>query len=149
MHTQCRGETARMAATHHFISCKSILIGFRRQLRSDCTCKDGSVGMLEAGQENSEVVSSLPLLHVGTGDHWLDVESDGGVIYRDGLTGQILNLKPMRDRKRNWISSTRRTCGLLHILRKHAAGLACPQSQSDGWTSTRVTTGTRMYDHNL
>ena len=97
MHAQCRGETARMAATHHFKSCKSILIGFRRQLRSDCTCKDGSVGMLEAGQENSEVVSSLPLLHVGTGDNLLDVESDGGVIYRDGLTGQILDLKPMRE----------------------------------------------------
>ena len=55
------------------------------------------VAMLEASQENSEVVSPLPLLHVGIGDHLLDVEIDGGVIYRDDLTGQILNSKLVRE----------------------------------------------------
>ena len=55
------------------------------------------VGMLEASQENSEVVSPLPLLHVGIGDHLLDIEIDGGAIYRDVLTGQILNSKFVRE----------------------------------------------------
>ena len=53
--------------------------------------------MLEASQDNSEVVSPLPLLHMGIGDHLLDVEIDGGVIYRDDLTGQILNSKLVRE----------------------------------------------------
>ena len=53
--------------------------------------------MLEAGQENSEVVSPLPLLHVGIGDHLLDVEIDGGVIYRDDLIGQILDPNLVRE----------------------------------------------------
>jgi len=86
-----------MAAVYHFKLCRAILVGFRRQLKADGICKDGYVGMLEASQENSEVVSPLPLLHVGIGDHLLDVESDGGVIYRDDLTGQILNSKLVRE----------------------------------------------------
>ena len=73
------------------------MVGFRRQLKADGICKDGYVGMLEASQENSEVVSPLPLLHVGCGDHLLDVEIDGGVIYCDDLTGQILNSKLVRE----------------------------------------------------
>ena len=52
--------------------------------------------MLEAGQEKTEVMPILPLLHVGLGDHILDVEVDGGVIYRDDLTGQILDPKLVR-----------------------------------------------------
>ena len=49
--------------------------------------------MLDASQEKSEGLPPLPLLHVGIGDHLLDVEIDGGVIYRDDVTGQMLNSK--------------------------------------------------------
>jgi hypothetical protein len=53
--------------------------------------------MLEAGQEKSEVVPSVvPLLHVGLGDHILDVEVDGSPVYRDDLTGQVLDGKLVR-----------------------------------------------------
>ena len=72
-HAQRRGRTARMAAMYHSKLCRAILVGFRRQLKSDGICKDGYVGMLEAGQENTEV-SHLPLLHIGVGDQLLDVE---------------------------------------------------------------------------
>ena len=40
-------------------------------MKADGICKDGLVGMLEAEP-------SVPLLHVGLGDHILDVEIDGG-----------------------------------------------------------------------
>ncbi len=47
------------------------------------------VGMMEA-----EPI--VPLLHVGLCDHILDVEIDGGVVYRDDLTGQVLDPKLVR-----------------------------------------------------
>ena len=52
------------------------------------------MGMLEACQEKTEVVPSVvPLLHVGFGDHILDVEVDGSLVYRDDLTDQVLERK--------------------------------------------------------
>ena len=87
-------KTARMAAIYHFKFCRAILVGFRRQLQADGVCKDGFVGMLEAGHENTEVVPSVePLLHVGLGDHILFVEVDRSPVYRDDLTGQIIDRK--------------------------------------------------------
>ena len=65
-------------------------------MKADGIRKGGFVGMLEAGQEKTEVMSTLPFLHVGLGDQILDVEVDGGVIYRDDLTGQILDSKLVR-----------------------------------------------------
>ena len=59
-------------------------------MTADGICRDGVVGMLEAGQEKTEV---MPILHVGLGDHTLDVGVDGGVIYREDPTGQILDPK--------------------------------------------------------
>ena len=85
-----------MAAMYHFELCRAILVDFRRQLKAGAVCGDGFVGMLEAGQEKTEVMPILPLLLVGLGDHILDVEVDGGVIYRDDLTGQILDPKLVR-----------------------------------------------------
>ena len=78
-----------MAAIYNFKLCRAILVGFRRQLKADGICKDGFVGMLEA-----EPI--VPLLHVGLGDHILDVEIDGGAVYRDDLTGQVLDPKLVR-----------------------------------------------------
>ena len=79
-----------MAVIYHFKLCRAILVGFRRQLTADGVCKDGFVGMLDAGQEKTEVLPSIvPLLHVGLGGQTLDVEVDGSPIYRDDLTGQI------------------------------------------------------------
>ena len=54
------------------------------------------MGMQEAGQEKTEVIPTLPLLHVGLGDQILDVDVDGDVIYRDDLTGQIHDSKLVR-----------------------------------------------------
>ena len=85
-----------MAAIYHFKLCRAILVGFRRQLKADGVCRGGYVGMLEAGQEKTEVMPIMPLLHVCLGDHILDVEVDGGVTYRDDLTGQILDSKQIR-----------------------------------------------------
>ena len=87
-HAQCRGRTARMAAIYHFKLCRAILVGFRRQLKRDGICKDGYVGMLEAGQERAEV---LPTYHIAVGEHVLEIQIDGGPIYRDDLTGQVLD----------------------------------------------------------
>ena len=71
-----------MAALYHFKLCRAILVGFRRQLQANGVCKDGSVGMLDAGQEKTEFVPSVvPLLLVGLGDHILDVEADGSPVY--------------------------------------------------------------------
>ena len=78
-----------MAAIYHFKLCRAILVGFRRQLKADGICKDGFVGMMEA-----EPI--VPLLHVGLCDHILDVEIDGGTVYRDDLTGQVLDPKLVR-----------------------------------------------------
>ena len=66
LHTQCRGKTVRMAAIYHCKLCRAILVGFRRQLKADGICKHGCVGMLEASQENSEVVS----ITVAACGHW-------------------------------------------------------------------------------
>ena len=38
----------------------------------------------------------MPLLHIGLGDHILDVEIDGGAVYRDDLLGQVLDPKLVR-----------------------------------------------------
>ncbi len=75
-----------MAGIYNFKLCRAILVGFRRQLKADGLCKDGFVGMLEA----EPIVT---LLHVGLGDHIFDVEIDGGAVYRDDLTGQVLDPK--------------------------------------------------------
>ena len=86
-----------MAAIYHFKLCGAILIGFRQQLQADGVCKDGFIGTLEARQEKSEVVPSVvPLLHAGLGDHILDVEVDASPVYRDDLTGPVLDGKLVR-----------------------------------------------------
>ena len=53
--------------------------------------------MLGAGQEKTKVVPSVvPLLHVGLGDHILDVEVDGSRVYRD-VTGRTIDRKLVHD----------------------------------------------------
>ena len=53
--------------------------------------------MLEADQEKTEVVPRVvPLLHVRLGGQILGVEVDGSPVYRDDLTGQILDRKLVR-----------------------------------------------------
>ena len=78
-----------MAAMYNFKLCRAILVGFRRQLKADVICKDGFVGILEAQP-------IVPLLHVSLGNHILDVEIDGGAVYRDDSTGQVLDPKLVR-----------------------------------------------------
>ena len=82
-----------MAAIYHFKLCRAILVGFRRQLKHDGICRDGYVGMLEAGQEKTEV----PCYHVGYAGQVFEIEIDGSPIYRDDLTGQPLDPKLVRE----------------------------------------------------
>ena len=58
-------------------------------MKADGICKDFVVGMMEA-----EPI--VPLLHVGLCDHILDVEIDGGTVYRVDLTGHVLDPKLVR-----------------------------------------------------
>ena len=85
-----------MAAIYHFKLCRTILLGFRRQSKADGVRRDVFGGMLEAGQVKTEVMPIMSVLHVGLGDRVLDVEVDGGVIYRDESTGQILDPELVR-----------------------------------------------------
>jgi hypothetical protein len=87
-HAQCRGKTARMAAVYHFKLCRAILVGFRRQLQKDGICKDGFIGMMEKDHEPQQ----LSILSF-TNNHGevLNVQNDNGEIYKDDLTGQLLD----------------------------------------------------------
>ena len=88
-HAQCRGKTARMAAVYHFKLCRAIFVGFRRQRQRDGICKDGFVGMLDAGLERE----SLPVLHLtnkSTGEV-LKFQIHSEDTFRDDLTGKLLN----------------------------------------------------------
>ena len=75
---------------YHFKLCRAILVGFKRQLQCDGICKDGFVGLLDARMEKTEV---LPLLHVDLGSQLYEIEADNGPVYRDDLTGQVLDSK--------------------------------------------------------
>ena len=48
-----------MAAVHHFKLRRAMLLGFRRQLQKDGVCKDGFIGMLEAGLERESLTIRL------------------------------------------------------------------------------------------
>ena len=93
-HRQCRGRTARMVAMYHFKLCRAILVGFRNQLRCDGICKDGYIGMLEGSMERTECA---PMLHIMMCDQVLEVEIDGEKVYRDDLTGQVLDSKLVKE----------------------------------------------------
>ena len=78
-----------MTAIYHFTLCRTILAGFGRQLKHDGICRDGYVGMLEAGQEKTEA----PCYHVGYAGQVFEIDIDGTPIYRDDLAGQPLDPK--------------------------------------------------------
>ena len=59
--TQCRGKTARAAAVYDFKLRRAILVGFRKQVRRDGTCRHGFIGMLERGQEREDLPRHLPV----------------------------------------------------------------------------------------
>ena len=53
-HAQCLGKVARKAVVYDFKLCRSILVGFRDQLRADGLYKDGFMGILEDRSEKPE-----------------------------------------------------------------------------------------------
>ena len=73
---------------YHFKLCRAILVGFRKQLTVDGTCKEGFIGLLGASMERTEVA---PARCMNYGGQILEVEIGGGLIYRDDLTGQVLD----------------------------------------------------------
>ena len=75
---------------YHFKMCRAILVGFRRQLQRDGVCKDGFIGLLDARMEKTE---ATPLLHVEFGSQLYTIEADNGPVFRDDLTGQVLDSK--------------------------------------------------------
>ena len=99
VHQQCRGRVARLAAIYHFKLCKAILIGIRKQLERDGICRAGEVGMI--GLRNNE-----SLCHWGDG--WqlkaggfvLNVNAKCEDVFRDDLTGQLLDPKLVREARR-------------------------------------------------
>ena len=77
---------------YHFKLCKAILFGIRDQLRADGTYKDGFVGLMESGQEREsmavdDMVYGLKDKHGAI----MKVQIGADVVYRDDLTGQILD----------------------------------------------------------
>ena len=102
-----------MAAVYHFKFCRAILVGFRNQLRKDGVCKDGFVGMLESGMEGKEVPAVLPcFLLTNDKGSILKVQIEIDKVFRDDLTGQLLDPELLRLRgRRNWNTSTARTYG--------------------------------------
>ena len=87
-HKQCRGKTARLAAMYRLTLCRAILVGFRRQLQHDGKCRDGFIGMLDSGLKRCE---KAPMLQIGYGDQMFEVKVDNKPIFRDDLTGQVLD----------------------------------------------------------
>ena len=73
---------------YHFKLCRAILVGFRRQLQSDGKCGAGFVIMLNSCMQNCKV---LPVLQIGYGDRIFEVKIDDDTIYRDNLTGRVLD----------------------------------------------------------
>ena len=99
-HTQCRGKTARMAAVYHFKLCRAILVGFRNQLRKDGTCKDGFVVVLGSSFKGDLPPEPVPIhlvyeLKAKDGEI-LNVQFEGATVYRDDLTGQLLDPELVR-----------------------------------------------------
>ena len=86
-----------MAAVYHFKLCRAIRVGFRNQLRKDGVCKDGFVGMLESGMEGQDLPAVLPCFHL-TNDKGsvLKVQVEGDKVFRDDLTGQLLDPELVR-----------------------------------------------------
>ena len=92
---------------HHFKLCKAILTGFRDQLRADGTYKDGFVGLMESGQEREAMaVMSVPIAPEEGNDRVYQLKDKSGsimhvqinseAIYRDDLTGQVLDPELVR-----------------------------------------------------
>ena len=109
-HTQCRGKVARAAAIYHFKLCRAILVGFRNQLKVDGCYKDGFVGLLERNQEQEELPMRLPLNLITSKERdllpihrltdakgfVLNVRIEDDTVYRDDLTGQVLDATLVR-----------------------------------------------------
>ena len=91
-----------MAALYHFKLRKAILVGFRYQEKADGTYKDGFVGLTESGQEREAMaVMSVQIAPEVVDDKVYRLKDKNGsiknvrigseVMYRDDLTGQILD----------------------------------------------------------
>ena len=61
-HAVCNGKRARLAAIYHSELCRSILVGFRKQLVRDGLCTDGFLGMRQTEEDD------IPLMHIGLSD---------------------------------------------------------------------------------
>ena len=79
-----------MAALYHFKLCRAILVGFRNQLKKDGVCKEGFVGMLEACPEEVPATLNCYSLTSSSG-HVLKVQIENDQIFKDDLTGQVLD----------------------------------------------------------
>ena len=87
---------------YHFKLCKAILTGFRDQLSADGTYTDGFVGLMQAGQEREamavmsvqvapEIVDDKVYRLKDKNGSIMNVQITSEVIYRDDLTGQVLD----------------------------------------------------------
>ena len=90
-HAQCRGKTARMASMYHVKLCRAILVGSSNQLTHDGTCNEGFIGMLDSNRERSDIAAQMPLHNIPHASEVFEVQIDSDTIYRDDLTGQVLD----------------------------------------------------------
>ena len=92
---------------YHFKLCKATLTGFGNRLRVDGTYKDGFVGLMESGQEREAMaVMSVQIAPEEGSDRVyqlkdksgsiMNVQIDSETIYRNDLTGQVLDPELVR-----------------------------------------------------
>ena len=76
---------------YYFKFCHAILVGFCRQLTHDGKCKEGFIGLLDSNLEKSETPATLTLYSIQLVGEMFEVQIDGDAIYKDDLTGQVLD----------------------------------------------------------
>ena len=77
-----------MAAVYHFKLCRANLVAFRRHLQKDGICKDGFIDMMEKDLEPQQLPALAFTNNIG---EILDIRIDIDEIYKDDLTGQLLD----------------------------------------------------------
>ena len=90
-HVHCRGKLARLAAVYHFRLCRAMFVGIRKQLDADGSRKDGYVGSIGAVWEDDRVTRPGLFELRCRGGHILKLDASSGEVFRDDLTGQLLD----------------------------------------------------------
>ena len=94
-----------MAAAYHFKLCRAILVGLRQQPQKDGICKDGFAGVMEKDPEPQQLPICSFTNNIG---EVLNIRIDSDEIYKDDLTGQLLDpalVRPARAKELGYFES--------------------------------------------